>query len=67
MVDPALLEQVVKLGPADRQELFGASFERIDPELAALIDADEADLRAGPDDGQPWEEFRAEFREQYGR
>jgi len=67
VVDPVLLEQVVRLSPGDRRELFEAAQEALDPDLAALIDAREREAESTPGAGRTWQEFRNELREQYGR
>jgi hypothetical protein len=66
MVDPALLEQVVRLSPDDRRELFEAAQEALDPDLAARIDERQEVAESEPGAGRQWTEFRAELREQFG-
>ncbi|GAA1536395.1 hypothetical protein GCM10009788_44010 [Nocardioides humi] len=67
MVDPVLLEQVVRLSADDRRELFEAAQDALDPALADQIDERQAVAVAEPGAGRTWEHFRAELREQHGR
>lgn len=67
MVDPALLEQVVRLSPDDRRELFEAAQDALDPQLSAMIDERQDAAEEQPGSGQPWEDFRVQLRDQYGR
>lgn len=67
MVDPVLLQQVVRLSADDRRELFEAAEDVLDPALAALIDERQGVAEAEHRAGGRWDDFRTELRDQYGR
>ncbi|CAN5749031.1 hypothetical protein BH18ACI4_BH18ACI4_05250 [soil metagenome] len=66
MIDESLLEKIVRLKPADRQEPIGAVWDSLSPNdlpltkaERALLDARLTDMESGPDDQGPWPAVKA--------
>lgn len=65
MIDEAILEQIVKLKPAERLELIGVVWDSLSPDDLpvtnadkALLDSRLADMESNPDDQSSWEDVK---------
>jgi len=66
MIDESLMEQIVKLKPAERLELIGVVWDSLSPEdlpvteaERALLDARLADMESNPDDQSSWSDVKS--------
>ena len=66
MIDESLMEQIVKLKPAERLELIGVVWDSLSPDdlpvteaERALLDARLADMESNPDDQSSWSDVKS--------
>ena len=66
MIDESLMEQIVRLKPAERLELIGVVWDSLSPDdlpiteaERALLDARLADMESNPDDQSSWADVKS--------